>query len=212
MNQNRLQIMAIFFVVLLLTACGGQVTIEPTATFTATSIPPTATITLTPTLTPSPTQTLTLVPSETSIPMPASLTGIISLSGESVKPVVGAVELREAETFDLIVKGDINSRGEYKIEDLEPGKYELWVLFSTKPVMVSGCRDVRPPDDSWKLGINFDGDKALTMEAAYLSKALLLVEGLQGTGLKAIGFYAVLSDFEIVSGIENKFDVTLFCD
>jgi len=62
------------------------------------------------------------------------------------------------------------------------------------------------------LGINFDGDKALTMEAAYLSKALLLVEGLQGTGLKAIGFYAVLSDFEIVSGIENKFDVTLFCD
>jgi len=149
MNQSKLQLIAIFFVVLLLTACGGQVTAEPTVTFTTTSMPPTATITLTPTLTPSPTPTLTLVPSETSIPMPASLTGIISLSGEGVKPVVGAVELREAETFDLIVKGDINSRGEYKIEDLEPGKYELWVLFTTKPIMVAGCEDVRPPDAAW---------------------------------------------------------------
>lgn len=197
--------------VLLLSACTAQVTAEPTAPPTATSIP-TATITSTPSLTPSPTATLTLFPSETPIPLPASLTGIVSLSGDSIRPLVSVVELREAESFDLLVKGDSNSRGEYRIEDIQPGKYELWVLITTKSSMVSGCGDVRPPDETWKIGINFEDDKALTMENAYLSKALLLVENLQGSGLQAIGFYAVLSDFEIASGIENKFDVALICE
>jgi len=201
----------LLFIVLLLTSCSGQATVEPTATFTATSVP-TATSTLTPTLSPSPTPTLTLVPSETSIPLPASLTGIVSLSGDSARPLVSVVELREAESFDLLAKGDTNTKGEYKIEDIQPGKYELWVLITTKSSMVSGCGDVRPPDDTWKIGVNFEGGTALTMENAYLSKALFLVENLQGSGLKAIGFYAVLSAFEIISGIENKFDVTLVCE
>jgi len=209
-NDSRF-LLCLLSLILLLSACIAQVTVEPTVSFTATNVP-TATITLTPTLSPSPTATLTLVPSETPIPLPASLTGIVSLSGDSVRPLVSVVELREAESFDLLVKGDTNTRGEYRIEDIQPGKYELWVLITTKSSMVSGCGDVRPPDETWKIGVNFEGDKALTIENAYLSKALFLVENLQGSDLHAIGFYAVLSDFEIASGIENKFDVALICE
>jgi len=208
-NDSRF-LLFLLSLVLLLSACTPQVTAEPTAPPTTTSIP-TATITSTPSLTPSPTPTLTLVPSETPIPLPASLTGVVSLSGDSVRPLVSVVELREAESFDLLAKGDSNTRGEYRIEDVQPGKYELWVLITTKSSMVSGCSDVRLPDDTWKIGVNFEGDKALTMENAYLSKALFLVENLQGSDLHAVGFYAVLLDFEIASGIENKFDVTLVC-
>lgn len=78
--------------------------------------------------------------------------------------------------------------------------------------MLSGCNDVRPQDEAWKIGVNFEDGQGLTMENAYLSKALFLVDGLQSAGLKAKGYYAVLSDFKILSGVENKFDVTLYCD
>ena len=134
------------------------------------------------------------------------------MSNGSIRSFSSVVELRMAETFDVVVGGETNSRGEFKLEEIQPGKYELWVLITTRPSMVSGCSEIRPPDINWKIGVNFDGDKGLTMENAYLSKALLLIESLQGSGLQAKGLYAVLSDFEIVSGIENKFDVPLFCD
>lgn len=117
-----------------------------------------------------------------------------------------------AESFDLVADAKTNSKGEYALEEIQPGKYELWVLITTKSKMLSGCDDVRPPDETWKIGVNFEGGKGLTMENAYLSKALFLVDGLQSAGLKAVGFYAILSNFEIMSGVENKFDVTLYCD
>ncbi len=99
-----------------------------------------------------------------------------------------------------------------QIQKNSTGKYELWVLITTKSKMLSGCDDVRPPDERWKIGVNFADGKGLTMENASLSKALLLVDGLQSAGLKATGFYAILSNFEIMSGVENKFEVTLYCD
>ena len=117
-----------------------------------------------------------------------------------------------AESFDLVVDGKTNSNGEYKLEEIQPGKYELWVLITTKSAMVTGCNDIRPQDETWKIGVNFEDGKGLTMEDASLSKALFLVDGLQSAGLKAKGYYAVLSDFEILSGVENKFDVILYCD
>ncbi len=197
--------------VLLLTACGVQATAIPTDAPTSTPLP-TATITVTPTASPTPTSTLTPIPSDTPIPLPASLVGTLSMSNGSVKPFASTVELRMAESLDLVVDAKSNSKGEYALEEIQPGKYELWVLITTKSTMLSGCDDVRPPDETWKIGVNFEGGKGLTMENAYLSKALFLVDGLQSAGLKAVGFYAVLSNFEIMSGVENKFDVTLYCD
>ena len=196
---------------LLLTACGVQATAIPTDSPTSTPLP-TATVTVTPTASPTPTSTLTPIPSDTPIPLPASLVGTISMSNGSVKPFASVVELRMAESFDLVADAKTNSKGEYALEEIQPGKYELWVLITTKSKMLSGCDDVRPPDETWKIGVNFADGKGLTMENAYLSKALLLVDGLQSAGLKATGFYAILSNFEILSGVENKFDVTLYCD
>jgi len=99
----------------------------------------------------------------------------------------------------------------YKIEDIDPGTYELWVLITTKAKMISGCGDIAPPDNKWKIGIKFGDDKALSMENAYLSKALLLSENLQTSELKAQGFFAVLEGFKIESGMEHRMDVTLIC-
>lgn len=133
--------------VLLLTACGVQATAIPTDAPTFTPLP-TATITVTPTASPTPTSTLTPIPSDTPIPLPASLVGTISMSNGSVKPFASVVELRMAETFDLVVDANTNSKGEYALEEIQPGKYELWVLITTKSTMLSGCDDVRPPDET----------------------------------------------------------------
>jgi hypothetical protein len=202
---------------ILLTACSGQITPEPSATIppTLTKTPTplsTSTPTETPTPLPIPTVTLTIAPTETAIPQPASLTGTIFLSSTSTKPFVSSVELRENESFNLIGKSKTNSSGIYKIENINPGTYELWILVSSKAAMISGCNDVAPPDDTWKIGIKFGEDKAMSMENAYLSKALFLMKNMPpSSDLKATGFFAVLEGFKIDSGIENKMDVTLIC-
>jgi hypothetical protein len=203
----------LLFLSVLLTACNGQIAIEPSPT-----VAPTATETPIPlpTATPLPTSTLTITPTlpptETPIPQPASLSGTIFLSGDTAKPFVSSVELREKDSFTLIGKSDTDAKGVYKIENIDPGTYELWVLITTKTTMVSGCSDVAPPDSTWKLGIKFDEAKGLTMKDAALSKGLLLAENLQTSDLKAQGFFAVLEGYKIESGIENKIDVTLLCE
>ena len=198
-------ILALFAI--LLSACSGQFV----ATSTSTPVP-TSTIISTPLPTLTSTVAATTPPTETPIPQPASLTGTIFLSSNTSKPFASVVELRQKDSFTLIGKSETDSSGVYKIENIDPGSYELWVLITTKSKMVSGCADVAPPDDSWKIGIKFGEDKAMSMESAYLSKALFLMQNMpSGSGLNAEGFYAVLEGFKIESGIENKMNVTLTC-
>jgi hypothetical protein len=202
----------LLFLSLLLSACKGQIAIEPSATVAATSTEtPVPSPTFTPLPTSSPSATPTLPPTETAIPQPASFTGTISLSSDTANPFVSSIELRQKESFTLIGKGETDSNGVYEIENVDPGIYELWILITTKTEMVSGCTDVAPPDDKWKIGIKFGEDKALSMENAYLSKGLLLAQNMQSSDLKAQGFFAVLEDFKIESGVENRMDVTLLC-
>lgn len=214
-------LIALFLLSFLISACGpGQIfgpTVTPTPTNTSipTSTPttaPTPIPTETPTPLPTLTPTVTVPPTETPIPQPASLIGIISLSSNTSKPFNSLVELRQKGSFALIGKSTTDLSGAYKIGSIEPGTYELWVLITPKSKMITGCADVAPPNDSWKIGIKFGEDKALSMENAYLSKALLLMENMPpSSDLKATGFYAVLEGFKIESGVENKMDVTLFC-
>jgi hypothetical protein len=213
MKNKMLQFSSmLLFLAVLLTACNGQVAIEPSATVAPTSTEtPVPSPTYTPLPTSTPTITPTLPPTETPIPQPASLSGITFLSRDTAKPFISTVELRQGDSFTLIASSKTDSSGVYKIENIDSGLYGLWVFITSKPTLISGCNDVAPPDNKWKIGVMFNGDKALTMENAYLSEALLLVENLQSTDLKAEGFYAVLDDFEIKSGIENKMDVTLIC-
>ena len=200
MKNNILQLLSkLSCAAALLTACNGQIVIEPSPT-------------VIPTPTEMPTPTATLRPTETAIPQPASLTGTIFLSSEGAKPFVSSVELRQTDGFLLIGESGTDSNGVYKIENVDPGPYELWVLITTESKMISGCSDVAPPDDSWKIGIKFDEDKALSMENAHLSKALLLMANMPSSSdLKAEGFFAVLEEIKIESGTESKMDVTLIC-
>ena len=85
------------------------------------------------------------------------------------------------------------------------------MLITKQTAMVPGCVDITLRDEAWSLGVEFEGGKGLTMENASLSIAILLVENLGMEDLKAIGYYAVLPDFEIKSGVENEFDIELLC-
>jgi hypothetical protein len=205
-NKRRSKSTIVLFIILWSAGCGGQVQPELTATTR-----------LVPTETPVPlpsqtfTSTETIEPTLTQPPQPATLTGTIFLSNEEIKPFASLVELRKPNSFTLIGRSETDSSGQYSIENIDPGKYELWILITDEPVMVTGCLDVAPPDDSWFLGIKFGEDKALTAENSYLSKGLLLIENLQSSELIAQGFFAVLENFEIKSGIENTMDVTLIC-
>jgi hypothetical protein len=206
-HMNNISKSIVFSVLLMTLASCNNFTPKPTETPipTATSLP-------TSTNSPEPTSTPTNTPTETPIPQPASLTGTIFLSNGNVKPLTSSVELRQKDSFILIGKGDTDSNGVYKIENIDPGSYALWVLITTKSETIPGCRDIAPPDSSWRIGIKFGEDKAITIENAYLSKALLLMANMPpSTDLKAQGYFAVLEGFELASGIENEMDVTLFC-
>ena len=79
------------FLAIFLTACNGQVTVEPSATL---HLP--QRIRLFPlqlllhSQPPTPTITPTLPPTEPPIPQPASLTGIIFLSGDTSQPFISS--------------------------------------------------------------------------------------------------------------------------
>jgi hypothetical protein len=181
-------------------------TVTPLPTTTDTPIPvPTETAT------PTATVTATVPPTETPIPEPAWLTGAIYLSGNSAQPFVTSVELRGRDGFALFGETETDSNGVYRIENIDPDTYELWVLITTQVAMISGCSDVAPPDAKWQVGVTFADNKALLIQNANLSKALLLLESLQSPTLKAQGVYFVLERLKIESGVENQFDVALQC-
>ncbi len=191
-------------VAILLVSCTGQNVIESTAT-------PMPTIAPSPTGTSTPVPTAKAIPSETAISGPASLAGSVFLLKSEQKPFVSRIELRQTESFALSGSGQTNSSGVFDIKNIVPGIYELWVLITSKPAMISGCTDIAGPDGKWQTGIEFEGNKSMSMQNAYLSKALFFYQNLPSSDFKAQGFFAVLPDFEIKPGIENKVDIVLIC-
>jgi hypothetical protein len=225
MIRHHSRLITLFVIFLMfLTACNQPFFSKPTSTSTATptkaeTATPTATststLTNTPTITqtrtPTQTSTITFTPTETSIPEPTSLAGIISLSHGTLKPFPTTIELREKDSFKLLGKGNTDSSGLYKIANLQPGIYDIWILVTSQSAMIPGCTDVAPPNNTWKMGIKFGADQAMTMETAYLSKLLLFTSLLQSPDLKAQGYYAVLTDYQIIEWKKNIVDVTLQC-
>ena len=175
-------------------------TITPTSTETLTLEP---TITSTPTITPTPT--------ETEIPKPASLAGFVYLSSDTDTPFPASIYLREAETMVTLYIGKTTADASYRIENITPGFYELWVLITKQTAMIPGCEDITLRDGAWRLGVEFEGGKGLTIEKVSLSNAIFLVESLGEEDFKAIGYYVVLPDFEILSGVENELNIELLC-
>jgi hypothetical protein len=188
--------------VLFLAGCTAlKPTPVPTPTSTATPEP---TATSTATLTPTVTSTATVTP----VPEPVTLSGTVLLSGQAEKPFKSIIELHMPEG---VVIASTDAAGKFTLKNIQPGIYELWVLLNTQSKMISGCQDVAPPEDSWKLGIIFEDGKGLTMGNAYLSKALLLLENLPADSFTVKGIYFVNSAFEIKAGSTNQVEVILYC-
>jgi len=193
MDKNISTVLSmVLFSVVLLTACNEQATNKPPATA-------------------APTSTETPGPSATFTPQPASLTGKVLLVGNTSTPLTSSVELHTSDNFTLVGYGGTDPDGNYRIENMDAGTYELWVLVTPIKAMVSGCSDVAPPTDEWKMGIKFNDDTALLLEDAFLSRALIFAQTRQTSDLGAQGFYAVLEDFEVEPGKEIEKDVILLC-
>ena len=177
----------------LLTACSrGQSTIQPPVT---------------------PIETTTVAPSEVSIPSFASLTGTVFLSDNHQKPFPTSVELRLKYGGPVTNQVETNSVGEYRVENIQPGSYEFWILVTTEPSMISGCSDILPPDTSWQMAIKYGEAKTVGIEQnVSLSQALREARFMfENYGMQADGFYAIFPNLEIESGLESKMDVTLLC-
>jgi len=58
-------------------------------------------------------------------------------------------------------------------------------LITLQPIMISGCGDIAPPENTWKIGILFGENKGISIENAYLSKALMISDNLDPSVLKA---------------------------
>jgi hypothetical protein len=213
--RNKSIMMGIILLIFLI-SCNGKINLQPKYTIILTNAPTlTSTITISPTITPTltvtPTETFTFTSTKTEIPKPASLVGTIYLSNSEKKPFVSLVEIHEKDKFRLIGKSKTDNKGMYKIEEIDPGVYQIWVLITTKKLMVSGCNDIAPTDNSWKIGIKFGEDMSMTIANAYLSKALMFLDNLSSSDMQMQGIYEVLEGFEIQSGSEILLDAILYC-
>jgi len=161
----------------------------------------------------TPTETATVAPSETSISNLASLAGTIFLSDDNKKPFPTSVELRLKYGGPVTNQLETNSVGEYRVEKIQPGSYEFWILITTDSSMIPGCSDVLPPDDLWQVWIKYGEDKAVGIEEnASLSRAFDEAFFMfENYGLNADGFYAIFPDLEIKPGLEYEMDVVLIC-
>ncbi|MBW8011978.1 MAG: hypothetical protein FVQ83_12185 [Chloroflexi bacterium] len=219
MNGKRSRFAIMLALILVsLSACIGQVTLEATIPSPLTNITsptdtpaPTTTMTLTSEPTITPTSTLTPTPTETEIPMPASLKGTIYLETSGRDPFITSIDLREGGSFTLVNSGETDSRGTYNLTDIEPGVYEVWVLITSTTSMISGCNNILPPDEEWEIGIMFVEELGMRQKNSSLLEAITLAEILESSDLLATGFYAVLPEMEIISGVENELVVILFC-
>ena len=85
----------------------------------------------------------------------ASLSGVVTITGKKNEPFVTILELRGRDTLWLQKTTTTDRNGKFKILDIEPGDYELWVLLTTEAKMISGCNNIFVPDNQWRIGIKY---------------------------------------------------------
>jgi hypothetical protein len=214
-ERNWLFTILVLAVSLTLTGCTAP-TPAPTATAAPTAIPtslPTATTTPRPTATTEPSPTVE--PSPTGIPEPATLTGSIFMTGKQNRPLATFVELhpadeevKDAPFFEGVSAGD----GNFRIKNIKPGLYDVWVQISDRPAMPAGCQEVSNADASSLLGIGFDEGMSLSAETDRLSLMVMLADGFKGTAMKAERFYTIVPKVKIPSGGEVNLDIRLVCE
>jgi len=149
-------------------------------------------------------------------PTPISLTslsGSIFLinSASAVKPFAFYAELRQENHNIISGKIDTDTYPEIKFENIAPGIYEFWVLIPSYSLSISNCYDIGLPNKTWKLGKILDNTQAVFIEDIGYREALFQSLDEQPADSNAHDFYAVLENFEIRPGTENKIEVDLIC-
>lgn len=153
----------------------------------------------------------TAVTTETTIPKPKALSGIVLISGRDIKPFVTPIELRKKNTFSLYKTAITDAEGKFEILDIPSGDYELWVLITTEAKMVSGCEDLLVPNNQWRIGIKFQESNPIITKETSLQEALVGSQNFTAYELHPTGFYAVSPEFTIVSVFDEEIDITLSC-
>jgi hypothetical protein len=215
---------AVLLLFLFLSGCAGPQSQKaaPTPVILPTNIPTavaSATWTAEPTLiaetaTDAPTRTPaqnTATPTAISLAKPASLSGNITFTAKSKKPFMTVIELRQGEGFKLIGSAKTNFNGKYSLSAIQPGSYGLWVLFNTRPLIPTGCRDILLPSSDWALGLEYLGDLSLTAPGNSLQKLMLISKNINDASLQVKGFYAVMPNLEITSGTDKSVDLNFMC-
>jgi len=152
-----------------------------------------------------------IAPSMTVDPQQASLSGIVMLIYPGVqggKAFGFSTRLYQHDGFKLIGKSDEDSFPFFDFQNIQPGKYELWLWL---PNWVSGgltgCEDIELPNGQWKLGRLIDGSQPLILKEVSYREAL---DQYSNHGM-IDDFYAVLDNLEIKPGMDRKFDVNFMC-
>jgi len=200
MQRSTLPIALVVGLGLALSGCAAPRAHQPTSTD---SSPPSATTSLT--STPSPTPTATHTPTaaaptptvELTIE-PGTISGAVILISNNETPFATTLELRTPEQFDLVGTSKSSSDGQFAFLGVAPGNYELWALISATNTFPPGCRDVLVDESSFRIGVKFGPDKALTSENPSMAMAILLISNLHSPDLIATGIYAV-TDLSISS-------------
>ena len=121
------------------------------------------------------------------------------------------IELRQGDSFKLIGSAKTDFNGKYTLSAIQPGNYGLWVLFNTRPLIPTGCRDVLLPSSDWSLGLEYLGDLSLTVPGNSLQKLMLISKNINDASLQVKGFYAVMPNVEITSGTDKTLDLNFIC-
>jgi hypothetical protein len=165
---------------------------------------------ITPTISSVPTKTAIVVaPSSMVDPQQASLSGIVMLVYPGVqggKAFGFSTQLYQHEEFKLIRKSSEDSFPFFDFQNIQPGKYELWLWLPNWVLGgLTGCEDIELPDDQWKLGRLIDGSQPLILEEVSYREAVDSNDRMRDD------IYAVFDNLEIKSGIDRKFDVNFMC-
>ena len=155
---------------------------------------------------------IVITPSKTVDAQQASLSGLVMLVYPGVqggKPFGFSTELYQHDDgYKLIRKSDEASFPFFDFQNIQPGKYELWLWLPTWVLGgLTGCYDIELPDNQWKLGQLIDGNQPVILEEVSYREAL---DQSANDGMLD-NFYAVLDNLEIKPGIDRKFDVNFIC-
>ncbi len=182
---------------LLIGSCASPEQVPPTAE--PTSIP-TFTPSSSPFPTPSPSRTATATVSPTPSPPsptpgpttpPGIISGVVLLHSTSDKPFPTTIELRPRGDVVPVKSTRASSSGQFSFSHTPAGDYEVWALITTKTTVPSGCRDILVEEGSFRIGVHFASNLALTSENPSLGYAMRVASRLDPPEFKAPRFYAV---------------------